>query len=298
MSAAPVPSSRSAAPTVVVAMVGLWLCWGSSFPAIRVMVATLPPLLASGAIFLTAGAVLAAPRPGVLRGLGRQQLVITAGIGVCLLGAQGAVAVAEQYVFAGTAALLVAVIPLWVVVLRVAVGDRPTRAGVARLLVGFGGVAVVLVAGSSGGVGWSAWGLVILAAAVSWAGGTLWASGSVSLPGPRAATVVQLLAGGLALLVVGCLSGEPAALAPASVSARSWLALAYLVLIDSLAGFALYNWLLRAAPLALVSTYAYAVPIVAYLVGVLALGEPFHPAVLAGAAAIVVAVAAEVRAAR
>jgi drug/metabolite transporter (DMT)-like permease len=271
MSAAPVTSSRSAAPTVVVAMVGLWLCWGSSFPAIRVMVATLPPLLASGAIFLTAGAVLAAPRPGVLRGLGRQQLVVAAGIGVCLLGAQGAVAVAEQYVFAGTAALLVAVIPLWV---------------------------MVLAAGSSGGVGWSAWGLVVLAAAVSWAGGTLWASGSVSLPDPWAATVVQLLAGGLVLLVVGCLSGEPAALAPASVSARSWLALAYLVLIDSLAGFALYNWLLRAAPLALVSTYAYAVPVVAYLVGVLALGEPFHPAVLAGAAAIVVAVAAEVHAAR
>jgi drug/metabolite transporter (DMT)-like permease len=68
------------------------------------------------------------------------------------------------------------------------------------------------------------------------------------------------------------------------------------VLVDSLTGFTLYNWLLRVAPVALVSTYAYAVPVVAYLVGVLVLGEPFRPAVMLGAAAIVVAVAAEVRA--
>lgn len=78
----------------------------------------------------------------------------------------------------------------------------------------------------------------------------------------------------------------------------SWLALGYLVLVDSLAGFALYNWLLRAAPVALVSTYAYAVPVVAYLAGVFVLDEPFRPVVLIGAAVIVAAVAAEVRATR
>jgi len=109
--------------------------------------------------------------------------------------------------------------------------------------------------------------------------------------------VVQLLAGGLVLLIVGVLLGEPADIVLAAISANSLIAFGYLVLIDSLVGFALYNWLLRGAPVTLVSTYAYAVPVVAYLVGVLALGEPFHPAVLAGAAAIVVAVAAEVRAA-
>jgi drug/metabolite transporter (DMT)-like permease len=288
-------SSRSAAPTVVVAMVGLWLCWGSSFPAIRVMVATLPPLLASGAVFLTAGVVLAAIRPSVLRGLRRRQVVTAAGVGMCLLGAQGAVAVAERHMFASTAALLVAVVPLWVGVLRVAVGDRPTRAGVVRLLAGFAGATVVLVASSSG-VGWSAWALEVAAAAVSWAAGTLWASRSVALPGPRPATVVQLVAGGLLLLLLGVVVGEPAQLTPASVSPSSWIALADLVLVDSLTGFALYNWLLRVAPVALVSTYAYAVPVVAYLVGVLVLGEPFHPVVMLSAAAIVVAVAAEVRA--
>jgi drug/metabolite transporter (DMT)-like permease len=137
----------------------------------------------------------------------------------------------------------------------------------------------------------------VVAAAVSWAGGTFWASRSTSLPGPPAATTVQLLVGGLVLLAVGWVLGEPSGLASTAVSSSSWLGFGYLVLIDSLAGFALYNWLLRVAQVAVVSTYAYAVPIVAYLVGMLALGEPFHPAVLAGAAAIMVAVAAEVRAA-
>jgi drug/metabolite transporter (DMT)-like permease len=289
------PAQPAAPARVAAAMAGLWLCWGSSLPAMRVMVATLPPLLASGAVFVAAGAVLAVTGPGALRGVTVRQAATAAGVGICLLGAQGTVAMAEQHVFASTAALLVAVVPLWVTVLRAALGDRPTRAGAARLLLGLAGVAVVLIAGS-GGPGWSAWALAVAAAAVIWATGTLWASRSSSLPQPRAATVVQLSAGGLALLAAGAAAGEPARLAPAAVSASSWLALGYLLLIDSLAGFALYNWLLRATTVTLASSYAYAVPVIAYLVGVLTLGEPFHPVVLAGAAAIVIAVAAEVRA--
>jgi drug/metabolite transporter (DMT)-like permease len=107
---------------------------------------------------------------------------------------------------------------------------------------------------------------------------------------------VQLSAGGLALLAAGAAAGEPATLALATVRASSWLALGYLVLIDSLAGFALYSWLLRATTVTLASSYAYAVPVIAYLTAVLALGEPFHPGVLPGAAAIITAVAAEARA--
>lgn len=260
----------------------------------RVMVATLPPLLASGAVFVAAAAVLAATGPGALRGMSGRQAATAAGVGTCLLGAQGTVALAERHVFASTAALLVAVVPLWVAILRAALGDRPTRAGAARLLLGLAGVAAVLAVGPGAGPGWSDWDLAVAAAAVIWAAGTLWASRSAALPASRAAAVVQLSAGGLALLAVGVAAGEPARLAPAAVSARSWLALGYLVIIDSLAGFAVYNWLLRATTVTLAS--AYAVPIVAYLVGVLALGEPFHPAVLPGATAIIAAVAAEARA--
>lgn len=207
-------------------------------------------------------------------------------------------AVAVQHVPASTAALLVAAIPLWIVVFRVVLGERPTRAAAARLALGSVGVAVVLVAGAGSpeGAGSSVRAVVVVAAAVSWAAGTLWASRAATLPGARAATVVQLLVGGSALVVVAVVSGEPTTASLGAVSAASWAAFGYLVLVDSLAGFVLFTRLLRTAAVGLVSTYAYAVPVVAYLVGVVALGEPFRPAVLVGAAAILVAVAAEVRA--
>ena len=296
MSADALPAAgRAGLARVAVAMAGLWLCWGSSLPAMRVMVATLPPLLASGAVFVAAGAVLAVSGPGALRGLSGRQLVTAAGVGICLLGAQGTVALAEQHVFASIAALLVAVVPLWVTVLRAALGDRLTRAGLARLLLGVAGVAAVLITSSGGGAGWSAWDAVVAAAAVVWAAGTVWASRSASLPGLRAAIVIQLSAGGLALLAIGGAVGEPASLVFAAVQPSSWLALGYLVLFDSLTGFALYNWLLRATTVTLASAYSYIVPIVAYLLAVFGLREPFHPVVLVGATAIIIAVAAEVR---
>ncbi|UMO99998.1 EamA family transporter [Amycolatopsis sp. EV170708-02-1] len=281
-------------PKVLAALLALWLCWGSSFPAIRVMVTTLPPLLASGAVFLTAGLLLAAVRPRYLRGLEFRSSCRTAGVGVCLLGAQGTIAVAEQHVFASTAALLAAAVPLWVIVLRLVTGDPPTAAGAGRLLLGFTGVSAVLLAGSGGVGDWTPWNLAILGAAVSWAAGTLWASRSQDLPPPGPSTIVQLLSGGAALLMLGAATGEGAAFTVRAVDTTSWIALAYLVFVDSVAGFALYNWLLRSAPVTIVSTYAYAVPIVAYIVGIVVLAEPFHFIVLLGAALIVAAVAGEV----
>lgn len=262
---------------LVACMVALWLCWGTSFPAMRIMVATLPPLLASGAIFTVAGLVLAATRPRALYGVTRRQAATAAGVGSCLLVAQGLVAVAVQHVYASTAALLVAVIPLWVAVLGAVTGDRPNRATTLRLALGFAGVAIVLLA-PGGEVGWSWWATVVVAAAISWAAGTLWASRAPHLPATRAATVIQLVTGGLVLLAAGD-PGRRSRRPHRRPRHRSltWGAFAYLVLVDSLAGFALFNRLLRTAPVSLVSTYANAVPVVAYLVGVLALGEPFHP---------------------
>jgi len=283
-------------PRTLAALAALWLCWGSSFPAIRVMVTLLPPLLASGTVFLLAGCLLGLTRPSRLRGLSFGAAARTAGPGICLLGAQGAVAVAETHVFASTAAVITAAIPLWVAVLRIATGDRPTAGGAVRLLAGFAGVSAVLLASSGAAGGWTPWTLTVLGASVAWAAGTLLTSRARNSPAPRAATVIQLAAGGIALLTVGCLTGELNGFALASVHVSAWGALAYLVLVDSLAGFALYNWLLRTAPVSVVSTYSYAVPVVAYLIGVAVLHETFRPIVLIGAALIVAAVAAEIRA--
>ncbi|MFD2471530.1 EamA family transporter [Amycolatopsis silviterrae] len=245
---------------VVFALTGLWLCWGTSFPAMRVMAQTLPPLSASGAAFFAAGAALVLLRPTALRGLRFRQFATAAAIGVCLLGAQGTVALAERTTFAGTAALVVAALPLWVTVLNAVLGERPTRAGLLRVLVGFSGVALLT------GTQASAWTFAVAAAGFVWAIGTVAAARTTSLPGPWATTAV------------------------------SWLALGYLALVDSLAGFGLYTWLLRTTSTALVSTYAYAVPVLACLISVLFMKEPLRPIMLAGAVLIVTSVATEVSA--
>ncbi|WP_433802637.1 EamA family transporter [Actinomycetospora sp. CA-084318] len=277
---------------VVLALVSLWLCWGSSFPAMRVMVGTLPPLTTSGAVFLTAGVVLTVAHARDLRRTAPLALRRATLVGVCLLGAQGLAVVAVVHVPASTSALLAASIPLWLVVLRVVTGERVGARELACLVVGLAGV-VVIVLVEAGGPGWTPWVLLVLGTSVLWATGTLVAARSVVLPAPGAATAVQLVTGGALVLTAGLVL-EPA---PSVVgNASSWAAVAVLLVADSLAGFALFTWLLRHAPVSVVGTYAYAVPVVAYLAGVLVLGEPFHPVVLVGAALVLGAVAGALRA--
>lgn len=286
--------NSTTSPRVLVGLVVLWLCWGSSFPAIRIMVDTLPPLLGTGSIFLTAGLGLAIAFPSTIRRARLGPSVVAAGVGIGLLGAQGAVAVAEQHVYASTAALIVAAVPLWVVLFRAVLGDRPGLAAAGQVVVGLVGVVAVLFAvRPAQGDPWSVWLLLVVAASLSWAAATLWASRSTMLPSPRDATTIQLITGGAALVGTGLASGELSTFAPDDVSIASWVALGYLIVVDSSAGFALYNWLLRRAPIGLVSTYAYAVPLVAYLIGITVLGEPFSILALAGAGAVLLAVAAE-----
>ena len=278
---------------VLVAMVALWLCWGSSMPAMHVLVEGLPPLTTTGVVFLTAGVVLALARPRFFRDVARRPVAGAAAIGVCLLGAQGSVAVAVVHVPASTAALLAGSVPLFLAVLRALTGDRPGRAELVRLAVGFVGVAVVALA-DAGSPGWSPWALVVVGASVAWAAGTLLASRVRALPEPVTTTTVQLLSGGAVVLAAGLLL-EPGAALVGTVA--SWSAFGWLVLVDSLAGFALFGWLLRRAPVAWVGSYAYAVPVVAYAVGVLVLGEPFQPVAVVGAVLILGAVVTSGRAA-
>jgi drug/metabolite transporter (DMT)-like permease len=277
---------------VLPALVALWLCWGSSFPAMRVMVATLPPLTTSGAVFLTAGLVLSVTRARDLRRTSPRALRRAALVGCCLLGAQGLAALAVVHVPASTSALLAASIPLWLTVLRALVGERIGHRESLGLALGAVGAAVIVLAGT-GGPGWSPWVLLVLGASVLWATGTLVTARSAVLPAPGAATAVQLLVGGALVLTAG-LALDPAT--PVVGNASSWAAVAVLLVVDSLAGFALFTWLLRHASVSLVGTYAYAVPVVAYLTGVLVLGEEFRPVVLVGAALVLGAVGCALRA--
>ncbi|SCE81613.1 EamA family transporter [Micromonospora chokoriensis] len=289
-------------PTLIwTALIVVYLLWGSTYLAIRITVETLPPLLSAALRFAVAGLILAVVLrlrrgPGALR-VDRRQLGSAALVGVLLLaGGNGLVVLAESgppgvALPSGIAALLVATVPLLVVLLRSATGDRPPLWTFAGVTVGFAGlVLLVLPAGSSDAVPLVG-ALTVVAAATSWSFGSF-LSGRIRMPtDPFVATVYEMLAGALVLAVVSAGRGELSDFHPAQVSARSWLALGYLMVAGSLVAFTAYVWLLHNAPISLVSTYAYVNPAVAVALGALLVAEPITPQVLLGGAVIVAGVA-------
>jgi drug/metabolite transporter (DMT)-like permease len=294
---------RSRSGLVWVALGIVYVVWGSTYLGIRVVVQSLPPLVAMGVRFSLAGLILgAAVRLFGGRGvLGTSWLRVgsAALVGVLLLGVgNGGVAIGEQTVPSGLAALLVAAMPLWLVVLRSLAGDRPRRLTVVGTVVGFAGIAVLARPGAQGG-SVHMWGvLVILGATISWATGTF-LSPRLPMPGSAfVATTYEFLAAGLVMTTVGAAAGELHGIDLAAVPAKAWWALAYLVVVGSIVAFTAFVWLTRHAPLSLVATYAYVNPVVAVLLGWALLSEPVTAAILAGGSLAVLGVAMVVRAER
>ncbi|GAA0690690.1 drug/metabolite exporter YedA [Kitasatospora atroaurantiaca] len=285
--------------TVWAALGIVYVVWGSTYLAIRVAVETMPPFLSATARFITAGLALAAlvawrQGPSALR-VNRRQLASAAGVGLMLLlGGNGLVVLAEQDVPSGLAALLVAAVPLWVVLLRRAAGQRTPVMTIGGVLLGLVGLAVLTAPGLSGEVRLAGV-LSVIGATLMWSGGSFLASRLEMPANPFAAGVYEMIAGGLGCLVVAALRGEPQGLDLATISTRSWVALAYLVVFGSLVAFTAYAWLLQSAPLPLVSTYAYVNPVVAVFLGWLVLAEPLTWPILLGGAIVVAGVCLVVR---
>jgi drug/metabolite transporter (DMT)-like permease len=281
------------------ALVIVYLVWGSTYLAIRVVVETTPPLLSMGARFLTAGGILAlilAVRHGPARlCVTRRELGAAGLVGILLLlGGNGAVALAERTVPSGLAALLIAATPFFLVCLRTGAGDRPRTMTVVGTLVGFLGVGLLLQPGESAGdirTDIRVWGLLLLVfASFSWAVGSFLSSRLPLPDDPFVATVWEMTLGGIALLLSGMLHGELRGFALSQVPGEAWAWLAYLVLFGSLAAFTAYIWLLHHAPISLTATYAYVNPVVAVLLGALVLAEPVTLPILIGGAIVVVGV--------
>ncbi|WP_282694059.1 EamA family transporter [Streptomyces sp. CC208A] len=294
-SAAPAPAPARRLTGAVWAALGIvYVVWGSTYLGIRIVVETVPPFLASGSRFIVAGLLLAAIvawryGPAALKA-DRRQLGSAALVGLLLiLGGNGLVNLAETTVPSGLAALLIAVVPVWVVLLRTAAGERPGLGAYGGVLLGLAGLAVLILPGLSGEIGIGGVLLVVLAALL-WSVGTV-SSARLPLPAnPFTASVYEMLAGGLGGIVVGLLRGERRGFDPAAVSGGSWLALGYLVVFGSLVAFTAYAWLLQSAPVSLVATYAYVNPVVAVLLGTLILGEALTWPILLGGAVVVAAV--------
>jgi drug/metabolite transporter (DMT)-like permease len=297
----PVRTRPSPPPALIwLALLIVYVVWGSTYLGIRIAVETLPSLLSASARFAAAavvlGLVLRLRRgPGALAVTPRQ-LGGAALAGVLLLtGGNGLVVLAEsgppgEAVPSGIAALLIATVPLLVVVLRAVTGDRPHLTTVVGVIAGFVGLAVLVVPGGTGAVP-IVGALTVVAGAASWSLGSF-LSGRVTLPrDPFVATVYEMAAGSAALALLGIVRGEPGTLDLGAVSTRSWLALAYLTVAGSLIAFTAYVWLLHHAPISLAATYAYVNPVVAVALGALLVAEPVTPQVLIGGAVIVAGVA-------
>jgi drug/metabolite transporter (DMT)-like permease len=289
----PNPSAPSRA-LIFTAFAAVYIIWGSTYLAIRFAVEVLPPFLMVGTRFLIAGFILylwgrigGAPRPDL------SQWKSAAIVGLLMLVlANGLISWSEQRIPSGLAALLAATVPFWMVMLdwMRPRGTAPSSRVVLGLIIGFVGVALLLQPWrSTEGETLDLLGAaMVMVAAFSWATGSLYSVHAKLPSSPILSMGMEMLSGGMIALVVGMLRGELAHIEVSAITARSLLALTYLIVFGSLVGFNAYMWLLRVCAPAWVSTYAFVNPVVAVFLGWALGGEPLTARTLMAASFIVV----------
>jgi drug/metabolite transporter (DMT)-like permease len=215
-----------------------------------------------------------------------------------LVGGQGLVTVALTRMTTSLVAVFVATIPLWVALLS-GLGSRPgpRRASVTRVGLGFTGIVAVIASAPQAALGGSPWAVLACCVAPAlWAVGTLLQAGREAMPvDPRTANAIGLGSGGVVLLGLAGAFGQLDPAAWSGMSVGSLGAGAALLVLDSLAGFSLYTRLLRTAPTALVSTYAYVVPLVAIVIGAAAFGDPLWLGAILGGGIVIATIVLEIR---
>lgn len=279
-----------------IALAVIYVVWGSTYLAIAVVVKEQPPVAAAALRFLTAGLVMTAIAAIADRGHPRptwRQIADYSLVGVLLLAFGNAFVMwAEKLIPSGIAALVVATVPLWLILLDGfrAGGEKWTVRGWAGTAIGLVGVA--LIARPEGGVSAGHWWAIgaLQIATIAWTIGSLYAQGLQKRLPLFSAAAVEMLAGGLVMLLQSWLFREDWS-AFTAASARSWWALGYLTVFGSLIAFTSFAYCLNELPASTVGTYAYVNPVVAVFLGHLVLREPLSPSLLVGALLIVVAVA-------
>jgi drug/metabolite transporter (DMT)-like permease len=283
---------------LIAAFAVVYLIWGSTFLALALGLQSIPPLLLMGARSIVAGAILLAIEQARRPGLPPARAWASAAASGMLLfvGCHGTLAYAQQYVPSGLAAVMLATVPFWIVLLGAFAPTDPrvkilTFSG---LLPGLAGVALI------------AWPqdpretalidplmlVLLLASAFFWAAGSLLSQRQQALTSAIALSGMQLVCGGAALLIGSGLAGELSGFSAHDVSAISWAGLSYLIGAGSVIGFTAYMWLLDHAPGPLVATYTFVNPIVAVILGWRFLGERPTPQMLVGTVLVVGSVVA------
>ena len=274
------------------AFAAVYVIWGSTYLAIRFAVDSLPPFLMAGVRFLIAGTILytlmaSRGTPAPKRIHWRSTLIIGA---LLLLAGNGGVVWAEQRVPSGIASLMVAIVPLWIVLidwLRPG-GSRPGLPVMVGVLVGLAGIGLLVIGGDESNKPIDLLGIgSILIATICWAIGTFYARRAPLGSNSLQTTAMEMLCGGALLLLVGTVTGEWGRLDLAKVTVPSLLAVVYLIVFGSLVAYTAYTYLINHAPPARAATYAYVNPVVAVFLGWLFRGEPLTIKTLVAAAIII-----------
>jgi drug/metabolite transporter (DMT)-like permease len=293
--------STTAAPSrvaLLTAFLLVYLIWGSTYLVMKFAVASMPPLLMAGTRYGLAGGLLylfmrwrGEPAP-TLKGWG-----FAAVIGICLLGfGNGGTTFGVLYLPSSITALLVATVPMFLAVLGwlSGIAPRPTKWVTLGLAAGMAGMYLLVADTKATAVkqpGHAALGVfAVLLASLVWAIGSLYAKNHRPAASPFLSGGMQMLCGGVAMFVAGLVKGEATGFEFAQITAKSWMAYAYLVTFGSIVAFTAYIWLLRVVEPALAGTYAFVNPVVAVLLGWAFAGEVLNPQMLGGAALIVLAV--------
>ncbi len=294
VSTLPIPSPRASRAQIVVAFALVYVVWGSTYLTIHIAIETLPAFLMSGARFIIAGLLLYAfarrpgqPKERLTRVHWRSAVIV----GACLLlFGNGGVSWGEQYLPSGFVALIVATVPLWMALFAPAFGGRwinwTAGAGIALGLVG---IILLVRPGGEGAGHWQT--LVLLLSPLLWAIGSLYARNAPAPKQPLTAIAMEMVAGGVLLILAGIADGELGHVHLSTVSFASVAAFVYLILIGALVGYVAYIWLLHNVSATAASTYAFVNPVVAVALGAIVLGEPVTPLTVVAAALIVGAVA-------
>jgi drug/metabolite transporter (DMT)-like permease/GNAT superfamily N-acetyltransferase len=281
---------------VWLALGSIYLIWGSTYLAIRVMVETVPPLLGAGFRFLVAGAVfyalLRVRRGAAAVRFSGPNLLAATGAGTLLcFGGNGLVTVAEQDVPSGIAATLIASVPLWIILFRRISNDPINRVALLGVVIGFCGVGVLMLPGERpAGLSVGPM-LVVVLAAACWAIGSYYPRRWPLPEDTMLSTALQMLTSGGVMVVVGAIAGEFGSVDVGGFSLKSIAGFVWLVTAGSLVAYTAYTWLLKNAPISKVSTYAYVNPVVAIFLGWLLLSEKITGTIIVGATLIVASVA-------
>jgi drug/metabolite transporter (DMT)-like permease len=282
--------------SILLAFAAVYFIWGTTYLGIRVAIETIPPFFMAGSRVLTAGLIMfiflrarGAPRPVRLH----WRSAVIAGA-LLLGGGSGLVTWAEQQVPSGTAALIVATVPLWIALFEWLIfrGGRPGKQVTLGLILGL--IGIFMLVGPDQILGTADFSLfflfVLLLSPILWSFGSLYSRGAPLPANPFMGSAMQMMGGGGVLLLAGLLSGEAADLDITAISRTSLATWVYLVSFGSIIAFTAYIWLLKEVHVTKASTYTYVNPVVAVFLGWLILAEPITPATIISSVIIILAV--------